>query len=89
MSYPHAAGAVASPRARDAIRVAFGSPGGNGARAARLFNTVLTPSGWVKLIARLGEIPDPTVVRAPSPASIRVNAAGPRASEGRESRGNH
>ncbi len=33
-------------------------------------DTVLKPSQWIQLIARLGEIPDPTVVAGPSPAAI-------------------
>jgi hypothetical protein len=70
MSYPAAAGAFASPKARDAIKVRFSSLSGAGAVAASASNTVLTPSGWVKLIARLGEIPDPTVPRGPSSAAI-------------------
>src|SRR5207248_615459 len=38
MSYPDAPIAIASPRARSAIHVAFSSPRGPGARAARLNN---------------------------------------------------
>ena len=61
MSYPDAAGALASPSASQAIDVAFGSTDGAAAHAAGLRGSALTPSEWIKLIARLGEIPDPTV----------------------------
>jgi len=72
MSYPGSAGAFASPKARDAIKVRFSALSRAGAVAARASSSVLTPSGWVKLIARLGEIPDPTVPRGPSSAAIAV-----------------
>jgi murein DD-endopeptidase MepM/ murein hydrolase activator NlpD len=89
MSYPGAAGAAASPRAREAIHVAFSSPGGTGARAAGAPASALTPGEWIKLIARLGEIPDPTVARGPSSAAIRVAPGSPGTNGERESGGNH
>jgi len=89
MSYPGAAGAAASPRAREAIHVAFSSPGGLGAHAAGAPASALTPTEWIQLIARLGEIPDPTVARGPSSAAIRVAPASPGTSGERESGGNH
>jgi hypothetical protein len=70
MSYPGAAGALASPGARNAIQVAFGTPSGGLAHAAGLLYSGLAPSEWIKLIDRLGEIPDPTVGRGPSAAAI-------------------
>jgi hypothetical protein len=70
MSYPGAAGALASPNASNAIEVAFGSPGGGLARAAGLEASGLTPSAWTRLIARLGEIPDPTVDSGHSAAAV-------------------
>jgi len=70
MSYPGAAGAVAVPSARDAIRVAFEAPGSGGAHAAGLFDSPLSPGEWIRLIDRLGEIPDPTVAGGPSSAAI-------------------
>jgi murein DD-endopeptidase MepM/ murein hydrolase activator NlpD len=89
MSYPGAAVAAASPRARDAIHVAFSSPSGAGARAAGASASALTPTEWIKLIARLGEIPDPTVPRGPSSAAIRVAPGSPGTNGERESGGNH
>ena len=61
MSYPGAAAAHTSPKARDAIEVAFGALGAGGARAAAQSASGLTPSEWIQLLDRLGEIPDPTV----------------------------
>ena len=70
MSYPGAAVAVDSPRAADAIEVVFGALGAHGARAAALSSSGLTPSEWIELIDRLGEIPDPTVPGGHSSAAI-------------------
>ncbi|HEY4450032.1 MAG TPA: lytic murein transglycosylase [Solirubrobacteraceae bacterium] len=69
LSYPGTTVALAGPSARDAIRVAFAAEGSAVARAAGL-DAALSPSEWIKLTARLGEIPDPTVARAPSAAAI-------------------
>ncbi len=70
MSYPGAAGAVTSPHATSAIRVAFAAPDGALARIAGASASALSPTEWARLIARLGEIPDPTVSRKPSAAAI-------------------
>jgi len=86
LSYPGSPGAYASPSARDAIHVAFALPVPRGARASRFAGSTLTPGEWIKLIARLGEIPDPTVSSAPSTAAIpdgRQSTAG-----GKEAGGN-
>ncbi|HYM45873.1 MAG TPA: lytic murein transglycosylase [Solirubrobacteraceae bacterium] len=69
-SYPGAGVAVAKPSARDYVYVAFGPLGGGGAHAAGAFASALTPGEWIRLIARLGEIPDPVVSGGPSPAAI-------------------
>ncbi len=68
LSYRGAASAVASAAATNAIEVDYSPPAG-AARAASAAST-LTPSEWIKLVARLGEIPDPTVAAAPSAAAI-------------------
>jgi Transglycosylase SLT domain len=70
LNYPGVSFAVASPSARTAIRVAFGAPSTGAAHAAGVFDSALTPNEWIKLIARLGEIPDPTVASGPSAAAI-------------------
>jgi hypothetical protein len=90
MSYPGAAAALESPSAADAIRVTFGALGAAGAHAAALSASGLTPSEWIELIDRLGEIPDPTVGSGHSSAAIPASdAAGASATtaEG-EARGN-
>jgi hypothetical protein len=72
MSYPGAPGAL-TRRTAAAILVSYGSPGSPGApgaRAAGAQASGLTPAGWIKLIARLGEIPDPTVGSGHSSAAV-------------------
>jgi len=91
MSYPGVAAALESPSAADAIRVTFGALGAAGAHAAALSASGLTPSEWIELIDRLGEIPDPTVGSGHSSAAIPASdAAGASATtaEG-EARGNN
>jgi hypothetical protein len=61
---------VALPAYRDAIAVSYVALGGPRARTAG-FGAGLTPAQWVKLIARLGEVPDPGVAAKPSPAATR------------------
>ncbi|HXD54339.1 MAG TPA: lytic murein transglycosylase [Solirubrobacteraceae bacterium] len=70
MSYPGAAATVTSAKAVAAIRVQFAAPRGGLARIAGLYGTALSPTEWSRLIARLGEIPDPTVSSKPSTAAI-------------------
>jgi hypothetical protein len=65
-----AANSVALPGYRGVIHIAFIPLGGASARAAGGFGTGLTPAQWLKLVARLGEVPDPTVSPKPSPAAI-------------------
>jgi hypothetical protein len=74
MSYPGAAGALTRPSARSAIHVAFTPPGA--AHGARAFGSALSPDQWVRLVARLGEIPDPTVASGPSQAAIPTASTG-------------
>jgi hypothetical protein len=73
MSYPGAAGALTRPSARSAIHVAF--PPLNAAHGVRTFGSALTPDQWIRLIARLGEIPDPTVSSGPSAAAIPTTSS--------------
>ena len=84
-SYPGDAVAFADPGARDAIHVAFATTGA-AARSAGLASSALSPSEWTKLVSRLGEIPDPTVSRAPSAAAIPDS---PAASAGGGESGGH
>ncbi len=94
MSYPGAAGALESASARDAIQVSFGAlplagtGGAGGAHAAALSASGLTPSEWIELIDRLGEIPDPTVGSGHSSAAVPDAGASAASGEG-QARGNY
>ncbi len=81
MSYPGASGASANPRAGNAIRVSYAAPASKAGRAASLFDSGLSPSEWIELIDRLGEIPDPTVGSGHSSAAI-PDSAGTTSAEG-------
>jgi soluble lytic murein transglycosylase-like protein len=70
MSYPGATATRTSPNAGDAIHVSFGALGASGARAAAQSASGLSPSEWIELLDRLGEIPDPTVGSGHSSAAI-------------------
>jgi len=70
MSYPGSVGALTSNHAADAIQIAFVAPKSALAKVAGIYASALAPAQWTKLIARLGEIPDPTVSRKPSSAAI-------------------
>ncbi|HEY7891625.1 MAG TPA: lytic murein transglycosylase [Solirubrobacteraceae bacterium] len=52
------------------IHIGYESLYASNARFARTVNSVLTPTQWIKLISRLGEIPNPRVGSGPSPAAI-------------------
>jgi murein DD-endopeptidase MepM/ murein hydrolase activator NlpD len=89
MSYPGSHVAVTSASAGAAIKVAFaGAPelqgqAGGLAHTAAAGGSQLSPSDWIRLVARLGEIPDPTVSAAPSSAAIPDSAsAGKEAGNG-------
>jgi hypothetical protein len=71
---PGATIVLVKPSARDYVYVAFrplSAANGAGAHAsASAFGSVLSAKDWIKLIARLGEIPDPTVASGPSAAAV-------------------
>jgi hypothetical protein len=69
LSYPGSDNTLTLPGYRGLIRVSFEVAGGARAASAREASA-LTPSQWLELTARLGEIPDPTVVAKPSAAAI-------------------
>jgi hypothetical protein len=73
LSYTGTADTLTLPSDRGLIHVAFAAPGG--ARAASVQSSPLTPGQWLALVARLGEIPEPTVAGKPSSAAIPDNAA--------------
>jgi hypothetical protein len=88
MSYPGAAAALAEPSARDDIRISFSSLSARGsAHTAATLGQTLSPDEWIELIARLGEIPDPTVAGKPSTAAIPDAASSSLASATKEADG--
>jgi hypothetical protein len=64
-----ASNSVALPGFKHVIRIAFTPIGGASARAAG-FGAGLTPAQWLKLVSRLGQVPDPAVISKPSTAAI-------------------
>jgi hypothetical protein len=82
-SIPGAARALVRRSARAYVYVVFSAPGASGTRvASTTFGSVLSAKEWVKLIARLGEIPDPTVAGGPSAASVPDRPGTPLPSTG-------
>ena len=65
---------VALPGYRRVLAVSYVPLGRSRARAAG-FGAALSPGQWVRLIARLGEVPDPAVSAKPSPAAVHDGAA--------------
>jgi hypothetical protein len=79
---PGAANTLVKRSAHAYVYVAFSPPSGGGAHAASAFGSVLSAKEWVKLIARLGEIPDPTVAGGPSAAAVPDKPGTPLPSAG-------
>jgi hypothetical protein len=68
----------------DTIGIDFAPLANAHAHTAATSGSGLTPPQWLALVARLGEVPDPTVSAKPSPAAIPDNSgAGPLAAEGK------
>ena len=80
-----AAHAVVLPGYAGVIDISFAPLGATQARAADASSSGLTPAEWLKLVARLGQVPDPTVSAKPSTAAIpdHSSAASPAATEGK------
>ena len=68
--YADAANPLASADRHPRIRVSFAQPPATAGHLAGAFGGAISPSQWIELIARLGEIPSPVVRSGPSPASI-------------------
>jgi murein DD-endopeptidase MepM/ murein hydrolase activator NlpD len=73
MSYPGAPNTLAKADHYNHIHVGFRPLFAQSARLAGSLTSSITPGQWIKLIARLGEIPDPTVAAGPSAAAIAVH----------------
>jgi Transglycosylase SLT domain len=70
---PSGGGVVSSSAQAASVRISFERPAGGplgGARAARLLGLGLSPQQWIRLVARLGQIPDPEVSAKPSAAAV-------------------
>ena len=66
----------------DHIHVGWRPLYGENRRAARQIDAVLEPEQWIKLIARLGDIDNPTVREQPSRFSVKVVKRSSRAHRG-------
>jgi hypothetical protein len=86
MSYPGSANAFTNPHVTD-IAVSFSPVGVGLAHSAGAFGSALSPDEWTRLIARLGEIPDPTVANGPSSAAL-PDKPGSQGESGEETDGN-
>jgi murein DD-endopeptidase MepM/ murein hydrolase activator NlpD len=73
MSYPGTDNTLAKADHYNHIHVGF-RPFAQASLASSLTSSI-TPGQWIKLIARLGEIPDPAVANGPSAAAIPVHTA--------------
>jgi len=88
MSYPGTDNTLAMADHYNHIHVGFKPLFTPGATLAGVFSSAITPSEWIKLIARLGEIPNPAVHSGPSAASIPDQPGAAKAS-GREPGGHN
>jgi hypothetical protein len=70
MSYPGADNTLAKADHFDHIHVGFRPAGAVSAVLAGSLSSSITPGEWIRLIARLGEIPDPSVASGRSAAAI-------------------
>jgi hypothetical protein len=86
--YPGTDNTLASARHPDRIHVAFQPLYAVSSHLHGAFSASVSPTEWIQLIARLGEIPDPRVQRGPSAASI-PDRAGVAGANGREAGGHH
>ncbi len=70
MSYPGIDNTIAKADHYDHIHVGFRPADATSASLAGSLGSSISPSEWIKLIDRLGEIPDPSVASGPSAAAI-------------------
>ena len=74
MTFQGADNTLALPDHYDHIHVGFQPLFGSNPKLSQQLNSVLQPGQWLKLMDRLGQIPNPTVPLAPSKFSIDVKA---------------
>jgi len=75
MTYPGVSYAWAQGDHADHIHVGFSALPGESTGATPSQATVLKPNQWLKLIDRLGQLPNPTVPVKPSPYSLPDNGS--------------
>jgi hypothetical protein len=73
MSYPGTDNTLAKADHYNHIHVGFRPEGAEAASAGGSLSSAITPTEWIKLIDRLGEIPDPSVSSGPSAAAIPIH----------------
>ncbi|HWX88073.1 MAG TPA: lytic murein transglycosylase [Solirubrobacteraceae bacterium] len=66
------------------IHISFTPLVGAQAHAAAVSSSGLTPAEWLRLVARLGQVPDPAVSAKPSPAAIPDHSSAVSAAAGTE-----
>jgi hypothetical protein len=74
MSYPGADNTLAKADHYNHIHVGFAPEEAQSASVGGSLSSSITPGEWIKLISRLGEIPDPSVASGPSSAAIPDHA---------------
>jgi hypothetical protein len=82
MSYPGSDNTLAKPDHFDHIHVGFRPPSALSASLAGSLSSSITPGEWIKLIARLGEIPDPSVASGRSAAALVVHGGASSGGQG-------
>jgi murein DD-endopeptidase MepM/ murein hydrolase activator NlpD len=82
---PHA---VVLPAYAGVIHISFVALAGARAHAAAASSSGLTPSEWLRLVARLGQVPDPIVSAKPSSAAIPDHAGATSSSATTTTEGN-
>ena len=82
MTFQGADNTLALPDHDDHIHVGWRPLYGQNREAARQINAVLKPDQWIKLIARLSSIDNPTVPQQPSRFAIKVRKPASRAHRG-------
>jgi hypothetical protein len=76
MSYKGQANTLTLPDHANRIQVTFTPLFGQNKKLSAQITSILQPGQWIKLISRIGQIPEPTVPIAPSKYAIKSGAGG-------------
>jgi hypothetical protein len=82
MTFQGADNTLSLPDHDDHIHVGWRPLYGENRETARQINAVLKPDQWIKLIARLGDIDNPTVREQPSRFAVKVRKRASQAHQG-------